>query len=216
MTRLLFPIMTPLQLKKYLLLVCFSGIVFSVFVLYNRDTDLDEGYYLVLFETNSKIAPHLRTFNRIVGSRYNHIGLLVRKFPTNQLLHVHPDYRGTHNIIAQLSLHEFVANDAKICEIWQIDLTALEAQKLQHGLDSISHCKTIHYDYAFDLGNNNLYCSEFVYQLFKSMNVKKFRFLVSKDKLQYPLNLLYRKDSITYIPVDFFKTNTHFTPVKWN
>jgi hypothetical protein len=177
---------------------------------------LDEGYYLVLFETNSKIAPHLRTFNRIVGSRYNHIGLLVRKFPTNQLLHVHPDYRGTHNIIAQLSLHEFVANDAKICEIWQIDLTALEAQKLQHGLDSISHCKTIHYDYAFDLGNNNLYCSEFVYQLFKSMNVKKFRFLVSKDKLQYPLNLLYRKDSITYIPVDFFKTNTHFTPVKWN
>lgn len=208
--------MTPLQLKKYLLLVCFSGIVFSVFVLYNRDTDLDEGYYLVLFETNSKIAPHLRTFNRIVGSRYNHIGLLVRKFPTNQLLHVHPDYRGTHNIIAQLGLHEFVANDAKICEIWQIDLTALEAQKLQHGLDSLSHCKTIHYDYAFDLGNNNLYCSEFVYQLFKSMNVKKFRFLVSKDKLQYPLNLLYRKDSITYIPVDFFKTNTHFTPVKWN
>lgn len=208
--------MTPLQLKKYLLLVCFSGIVFSVFVLYNRDTDLDEGYYLVLFETNSKIAPHLRTFNRIVGSRYNHIGLLVRKFPTNQLLHVHPDYRGTHNIIAQLGLHEFVANDAKICEIWQIDLTALEAQKLQHGLDSLSHCKTIHYDYAFDLGNNNLYCSEFVYELFKSMNVKKFRFLVSKDKLQYPLNLLYRKDSITYIPVDFFKTNTHFTPVKWN
>lgn len=206
--------MTPLQLKKYLLLVCFSGIVFSVFVLYNRDTDLDEGYYLVLFETNSKIAPHLRTFNRIVGSRYNHIGLLVRKFPTNQLLHVHPDYRGTHNIIAQLGLHEFVANDAKICEIWQIDLTALEAQKLQHGLDSLSHCKTIHYDYAFDLGNNNLYCSEFVYELFKSMNVKKFRFLVSKDKLQYPLNLLYRKDSITYIPVDFFKTNTHFTPVK--
>ena len=208
--------MTPLQLKKYLLLVCFSGIVFSVFVLYNRDTDLDEGYYLVLFETNSKIAPHLRTFNRIVGSRYNHIGLLVTKFPTNQLLHVHPDYRGTHNIIAQLGLHEFVANDAKICEIWQIDLTALEAQKLQHGLDSLSHCKTIHYDYAFDLGNNNLYCSEFVYELFKSMNVKKFRFLVSKDKLQYPLNLLYRKDSITYIPVDFFKTNTHFTPVKWN
>ena len=81
-------------------------------------------------------------------------------------------------------------------------------QKLQHNLDSVSRCKTIQYDYAFDLGNNNLYCSEFVYDLFKSMNVKKFRFLVSKDKLQYPLNLLYRKDSITYIPVDFFKTNT--------
>lgn len=208
--------MTPLQLIKYLPLVCFLGIVFSEYVHYNRDTYLDEGYYLVLFETDSKIAPHLRTFNKIEGTRYNHIGLLIRKFPNNQLLHVHSDYRGADNMISQLDLHTFVENNAKICEIWQVHFTASEKQKLQHGLDSLSHCKTIHYDYAFDLGNNNLYCSEFVYELFKSMNVKKFRFLVSKDKLQYPLNLLYQKDSITYIPVDFFKTNAHFTPVKWN
>lgn len=208
--------MLPLQLIKYLPLVCFLGIVFSVYTHYNRDTQLDEGYYLILFETDSKIAPHLRTFNRIEGTRYNHIGLLIRKFPTNKLLHVHPDYRGTHNIISQRDLHEFVANNAKICEIWQVDLTAFEAQKLQEGLDSLSQCKTIRYDYAFDVGNKNLYCSEFVFALFKSISAKKYRFAVSKKKLQYPLNLLYRKDSMSYIPVDFFKTNAHFTPVKWN
>lgn len=208
--------MLPLQLIKYLPLVCFLGIVFSVYTHYNRDTHLDEGYYLVLFETDSKIAPHLRTFNRIEGTRYNHIGLLIRKFPTNQLLHVHPDYRGAHNIISQIDLHTFVANKAKICEIWQVDFTASEKQKLQHALDSLSRCKTIHYDYAFALDNGNYYCSEFVFALFKSLGSKKFRFDVSKNKLHYPLNLLYQKDSITYIPVDFFKTNTHFASVKWD
>ena len=175
---------------------------------------MDEGYYLVLFETDSKIAPHLRTFNRIVGTRYNHIGLLIRKFPTNQLLHVHPDYRGTHNVISQIDLHTFVANKAKICEIWQVDVTTYEKQKLQHALDSLSRCKTIHYDYAFALDNGNYYCSEFVYVLFKSFDSKKFRFDVSKNKIHYPLNLLYRKDSIAYIPVDFFKTNPYFSLVK--
>lgn len=208
--------MLPLQLIKYLPLVCFLGIVFSVYTHYNRDTYLDEGYYLVLFETDSKIAPHLRTFNRIEGTRYNHIGLLIRKFPTNQLLHVHPDYRSAHNVISLIDLHTFVANKAKICEIWQVDFTASEKQKLQLALDSLSHCKTIHYDYAFALDNGNYYCSEFVFALFKSLGSKKFRFDVSKNKLHYPLNLLYQKDSITYIPVDFFKTNTHFAPVKWD
>lgn len=206
--------MLPLQLIKYLPLVCFLGIVFSVYIHYNRDTHLDEGYYLVLFETDSKIAPHLRTFNRIKGTRYNHIGLLIRKFPTNRLLHVHPDYRGTHNVISQIDLHTFVANKAKICEIWQVDVTTYEKQKLQHALDSLSRCKTIHYDYAFALDNGNYYCSEFVYVLFKSFDSKKFRFDVSKNKIHYPLNLLYRKDSIAYIPVDFFKTNPYFSLVK--
>ena len=64
LSRFLFQTMTPLQLIKYLPLVCFLGIVFSVCTHYNRYTNLDEGYYLVLFETDSKIAPHLRKFNQ--------------------------------------------------------------------------------------------------------------------------------------------------------
>jgi len=208
--------MTPLQLIKYLPLVCFLGIVFSVCTHYNRYTNLDEGYYLVLFKTDSKIAPHLRKFNQIQSARYNHVGLLIRKFPNNQLVHVHPNYCGTENVISSLDLNAFVAKNARICEIWQMELTASEKEKLQHSLDSVSRCKTIRYDYAFDLHNGNLYCSEFLYALFRSTDPKKFEFVVSKNKLHYPVNLLFQKDSIAFIPVDFFKTNAHFSPVKWD
>jgi hypothetical protein len=109
-----------------------------------------------------------------------------------------------------------VAKNARICEIWQMELTASEKEKLQHSLDSVSRCKTTQYDYAFDLHNGNLYCSEFLYALFRSTDPKKFGFVVSKNKLHYPVNLLFQKDSIAFIPVDFFKTNAHFSPVKWD
>lgn len=206
--------MLPLQLIKYLPLVCFLGIVFSVYIHYNRDTHLDEGYYLVLFETDSKIAPHLRTFNRIKGTRYNHIGLLIRKFPTNQLLHVHPDYRGKYNSISQLELRDFLKNNTRICELWRVHLSPSEKQKLHASLDSLRCRKSIHYDYAYDLGNRNFYCSEFVYVLLRCVSVKKFRGIISKSKLHYPMNAVYQKDSIAYISVDFFKTNPYFSLVK--
>ncbi|RYG32183.1 MAG: hypothetical protein EOO01_34550 [Chitinophagaceae bacterium] len=63
----------------------------------------------------------------------------------------------------------------------------------------------VSFDKQLLLNNEFLYCSEFCYNLLKEVNPEKFTLLPTTRRISQPFILAFLgRDTITYIPVDFF------------
>jgi len=196
-------------------------IIFTILVLLNlsnigqnieliQNIDFNENaIYLIGKGSKSKSKLIAENFN-ISNKNITHIG--IGFFRNNKLTIYHVIYGDKQKTALRVStLNEFMdSSDAYYIGVWKYKAT-------KHIIDTlIEKCKTFEYkhiafDYFFTLSNdNNLYCSEFCYNVLRSIDEVTFKFTPTKRKLNKFYSNVLERDSIIYYPVDFFQKNKKF------
>lgn len=91
--------------------------------------------------------------------------------------------------------------------IWKLRLSGKQKKTLRKQLKSIIK-KPVAFDFSFDLNNgrDSLYCSEFCWRLTNSLG-EGFRYQpASVETKELGLQQLLQRDTLEYIPVDYFLT----------
>ena len=128
---------------------------------------------------------------------------LLQKNKKN-VYHVHPN-SNKDNMILKESLTEFLTLKKHKIEYYSIFLVdGLIKEKVENILDKEVK-KGIGFDYDFDYQDSSkLYCSEFVAKVISHCVKDSINFNFLTRKTSFFLRMINKKDSITYLPVDFF------------
>ena len=129
----------------------------------------------------------------------SHVGIGVMKNNVMKIFHVE-DKKG--NALSIDSPEHFTQRGIVYYCVYALPVSERELQFL----DSILHSHpATKFDYDLSLENDALYCSEFCLKVLKTINPAKFDFKPLTRELKLPLIRSYLgRDSITYVPVDFF------------
>ena len=160
--------------------------------------------YLILRSDDSKISSKIRNYNFFKDSLYSHIGILLLQKNKKNVYHVHPN-SNKDNMILKESLTEFLTLKKHKIEYYSIFLVdGLIKEKVENILDKEVK-KGIGFDYDFDYQDSSkLYCSEFVAKVISHCVKDSINFNFLTRKTSFFLRMINKKDSITYLPVDFF------------
>jgi len=166
----------------------------------------------MLMKGNGKISEYIVDFNEIEDKEYSHIVVFVNQNDESKFYHILPSKN--ERVIKQ-DIDELLAEDIKIIEIWKLEVNEQLQKRLSVILDSMSSQK-VSYDFKFDYKTDDkLYCSEFVSKALYNLDSEKFNFKTRKKEVNNPiLKGLIGKDTIDYVPVDFFVKHQSFKRIK--
>lgn len=173
---------------------------------YNKIPEEDHKVYLVYRATENKQNIIAKDFN-VNGSIMTHVGLGIKINGKLNIYNVsNVKFNANGSALLNENLDEFLKVDGLIdYSIWSYSINTETKDKLL-GLMEKELDKTIQFDYEFclDNGDDNLYCSEFVYNILKQLNIAN-----SLEPYIKELNSFYNKalgvNKLTYIPVDIFQ-----------
>ncbi|WP_298397320.1 hypothetical protein [Flavobacterium sp.] len=156
----------------------------------------------------------------LIGERFNllnmdltHIGLGLIENDTLRIYNVSSDKKEKNSSLIIETLSSFKnVNDIFYYGIWECKISKKNLKKIKFELLKISKAQII-FDRKFKLGDDNqLYCSEFVFKILKS--VKEFNFEASTIELNRIEQQILGNDKLSYIPVDFFLNNKRIIEIK--
>src|SRR5690554_921207 len=172
-------------------------------------------------ETDSKNGLISRNYN-ISPSSMTHVG--IGFFDKNELFKIfHIDLNqkkeSQKNDIIVSSISEFF--DLKDCsvlggEIWRYDkeFSDKEFNEIHNYIDSMFLNTNIKFDIDFDYEDSNkLYCSELVSKFLTKFSKDSYTSDLKSKKVNNIHRLYLKKDTVKYIPVDYFMTLPSFQKV---
>jgi hypothetical protein len=165
--------------------------------------------YLIGKGSKSKSKLIAENFN-IKDKNITHVGIgFVKK---NELIIYHViDGNKQKNALKINTLNEFIkTEDIYYLGIWEYKTNKNNMSILKKKCNLFKN-RHITFDYFFTISNdNNLYCSEFCYNILKMVDKKEFNIKPTKKILNEFYSNVLNRDSITYFPVDFFQKNKKF------
>lgn len=189
-------------------------VFFSISIYAQKDVNAmhfdENSIYIIGRSTKSKQDIIAKDFN-LKDTLTTHVGIGIVE---NQKLII---YNITNDIadsersaFVKENINEFLkVKDLLSFSIWSCKSDTDEIKKAKDILSQYKE-KIIEFDYDFLINNEKLYCSEFVCEVLKKTNAAKFQF----DAVQKKLNPFYsqalKREILTYIPVDFFLSDTKF------
>lgn len=175
-----------------------------------------ESIYFVARGTKNKRAIIADNFN-IMSKVVTHIGIGVKDGKENQLEVFNVDINSSGNALRCESLESFVSSkEIFYYGIWELKVGKRNVRKIRLILRDMKNLQ-ISFDHDFHLenGNLNFYCSEFVWQILNKSNLKSHVFNpVSKELDTSSLRKILKRDTLVYIPTDFFLTLQGATKIK--
>lgn len=177
----------------------------SVYIAY-RGTNTKQGFLARKFNTSDTLS--------------SHVGIMV--FYENQWkIYNVADFKDERSDFKGQLFNEFYNLKEEYifyASIWKVSLTKPELEVL---LEEIRRTQSqrISFDKAIDLSNgeNKLYCSEFVVNVLKKVNLSKFNIKPRKKKLFGAYKTYFRKDTLEYYPPDIFQSNPYTKKVnEWH
>ncbi len=169
----------------------------------NAQVSFEDGeLYIVTRSTNAKRFFIAKDFN-LSDTLSTHVGIGIAEKGELKIYHVEPDSAPGKSALSKVSLKDFTAvPDLASYAIWK-DISISNGSLLQDTLRYWEN-KKIAFDFEFNLANENLYCSEFVWMVLKTLQNPSYEFV----PIEKELNDFYKKtlgsDKLVYIPVDFF------------
>lgn len=162
--------------------------------------------YFVCRGSNTKAAYIAKDYN-IKDSLISHAGIGVYENKKLNIYNVNLNtIRGDSSALYINSLKEFSnhSNAIQYIAIYRYPIRKIQRKKIQNFLHQLP-IKQIQFDNEFSLTNskNKLYCSELIYLALKEARINT-KNLVVKKKLNRLHSSILQRDSINYIPVDFF------------
>lgn len=175
--------------------------------------------FLVFRETNSKNGFLAKEYN-MTSSSVTHIGLGFfddNKFKIINIDNINQKDRENDILISSLDDFFNLKNYEVISgEIWEYhkDLKSEQIKRIARDIDSLYTKSNIRFDTKIDYNESEkMYCSELVSKLLDNFLEDDYKVELQKKKLA-PVHRFYlRKDTIEYIPVDYFCTLTTFKKV---
>ena len=209
----------------FLLVIAFSVFTFWFILIINATKEnfiskienYQKGTYLVLLGNKNKLSDKIKNgFNYLKNSKYNHVGFLIISSSGLHIIDVHPDAIRKFPFLIKKDFRNLILNHNN--QIEYISIWKIKNLKSETLLGKLNFKDTIHYDYNFDnKTSNKLYCSEFVAKTLENIFHEDSKFILLTKKLNKLEEMILRKDSIQYYPVDFFIKNSHFVFVsEWS
>ncbi len=163
----------------------------------------NQSLYFVLRGSETKMGGYARQYNRY-DSKASHIALGI--FSDSIILyHVNT---GKKEAFIKENLSDFIFSEKEEYDylaIWKVKgVTASDLRTIKERIDHLDSIN-IRFDYKFDLQNDNkLYCSEFVYKALLGITPNLFENSIYTKEVPMDHRFFLKKDTITYIPLDFF------------
>lgn len=178
-----------------------------------------EKLYMIARGTKSKQGIISKNFNS-ADTNITHIGLAYYELPTRKLkIYNISTEKKLKNALVVESIEEFVSpKDIFYLGIWECSLKKSQFLKVKKVLSGYER-RLITFDYDFDLQNadSSLYCSEFCWNILNSVSTGQFSY---KPKTKLVTNSFFKnvigRDTLTYVPVDFFMSFSGFRKMKEN
>ncbi len=176
-----------------------------------------EKLYMIARGTKSKQGIISKNFNS-ADTNITHIGLAYYELPARKLkIYNISTEKKLKNALVVESIEDFVSpKDLFYVGIWECSLKKsqfLKAKKVLAGYER----RFITFDYDFDLHNadSSLYCSEFCWNILSAVSQSHFSY---KPQTKLVTNSFFKnvigRDTLTYVPVDFFMSFSRFKKLK--
>lgn len=202
-----------LQMKTIIL--NFLALFFCQSVLSQKSIGKDvNSIYLVCRSSQSKKNIIAEDFN-LKDSLVTHIGLGYVENDSLMVFNVSNDKKNRNNSsLLKESLNSFFKQDGiDYYSVWEYKTNSNEMNKLKSVIAEYLNRK-IDFDFSFRMNKNDeLYCSEFVHEVLLKTNAEKFYFLPETRKLNPFYSRALHRETLEYIPVDFFTKFNVFTKV---
>lgn len=178
----------------------------------NAQVSFEDGeLYIVTRSTNAKRFFIAEDFN-LSDSLSTHVGIGIPEKGELKIYHIEPDTKPGEPALSKVSLADFTGvPDLAGYAVWK-DISSGNGALLRDTLKKWE-TKKVAFDFEFDLANENLYCSEFVWTVLKALQNPSYRF----DPAEKELGDFYKKTlgraKLVYIPVDFFTKSRMFKKI---
>ncbi len=183
--------------------------------LYSQNYKIDEknAFYLVCRSTKTKKHIIAKDFN-VTDTLVTHVGIGFISNEGLSIFHVSNDKKNSRNSsLIKENLKQFLSDkQVSYYSIWQYKLDANLVKELKKNVNK-THTNNVEFDYSFDLDNNKLYCSEFVYKVLRDFGKQKFKFSTKVKSLNPFYTMALKRSKLKYIPVDFFIKDSNFKKV---
>lgn len=213
--------------KKFLItsLIIFTVSLLLFFNLNSKNNTLNisnlskNTVYIVFRETDSKNGLLSKEYN-INSSKMTHVGIGFFKNGKFQILHIDNKKNSNkkNDIIIDSTEEFYNLNDCKVLsgEIWKYEKTLNEKEliELRNLIDSLYYKSQIKFDKKIDYWNDkNMYCSVLVSKTLEKI-IPHYKVKLYKRKLNPIHSFVFKQDSITYLPVDYFTKLSYFKKVQ--
>jgi uncharacterized protein YaaR (DUF327 family) len=148
-------------------------------------------------------------------SLITHIGLGYVEKDSLVVFNVSNDKKNSnHSSLLRESLNSFINQDGiTYYSVWEYKTNASAMDKFKSVIAEYLK-RRIDFDYSFKMNKDNeLYCSEFVSEVLSKTDAKKFHCLPTTKKLNPFYSRALHRETLEYIPVDFFTKFNVFTKV---
>jgi len=168
----------------------------------------EEVVYIVARSTQSKEGLVASNFN-IKDKVLSHIG--IGYVEDNELMiynisNYRVDRKGSS--LLKETLHEFTSEKSTVYfSVWKYKPNKRDFITLKRKLTGMLS-ETLSFDNEFTLDNEDLYCSEFVFNILNDLNLTSFKPVKKNLGMMYSLAL--GRKTLVYIPVDFFLSEEKF------
>lgn len=182
---------------------------------YKHHKNLDESKaYLIFRGTESKEGIIARKYN-IKDTNVTHVGIFLSENNQWSVYHVANQTVNDSSFVKEPfgSFIDPKKENIKYFSIWEILMSESEIKNLRNHISDFEKQKIV-FDNQFIFYNDKYYCSEFVCDVLRNVNQKKFDFEIYKKKLNNLESIYLRRDSLEYYPVDVFLYNSHFKMIE--
>lgn len=166
--------------------------------------------YIVARSTIFKTKIIAEDFN-LIDKKITHIGLGILENDSLTVYHISSEMNNDESSsLVSEGFNSFAyCNDVTYVSIWSSKLGKRSLSSLKRYISTLKQ-SFINFDNSFSLSLSNddrsLYCSEFVYKALLETGKKKFLFKPVSKKLNDIYQKFLQRDTLEYIPVDFFQT----------
>lgn len=195
--------------KKVFFFFCFLLLTFGNKIYAQQHFSLDEKViYIVTRSTQSKEGFVASSFN-ITDKIISHIGIGYvenNKLMVYNVSNYKSDNRGS--FLQKETLNDFISEKGiEYYSVWKHKPDKKTFDEFRT-LVKKKNSKVIKFDKDFSLNNNDLYCSEFVFNLLKDLKLTSFSPVKKELGIAYSVAL--GRKILEYIPVDFFLSENKF------
>ena len=145
----------------------------------------------------------------------SHIGIAFSLPEEGEIYNMYYDkkHQLSNDLVKENNQQFFVSDQAQNNKIWAIPVTKEEYENALHYLNA-AHQRSVQFDFEIDTTNDEeLYCSELVYNILVAANAKRFALETSTSKLKKLEYLIMKKEEVSYYPVDFFLSYPDVIPI---
>ncbi|MEM9822916.1 MAG: hypothetical protein AAF985_17685 [Bacteroidota bacterium] len=182
-----------------------------------KDQPRYSGYlYLCTRSTESKEGRLVRRYNHR-ETEMSHIGLAFSLSEEGAIYNMYYDrnHQRANDLVREDKRQFFISDLDQNNRVWAIAISEEEHKSAVRYLNSV-YKKGVQFDFKIDSNNDEeMYCSELVYNILIAANEKRFALKRSQRKLKKLEALIMKKEAVDYYPVDFFLAYQDLIAMDW-